>query len=227
MKLKNSIILIVALLLITPTMAQKHSAQYKPAPRGSYSQNSYIVDNASKIEMIYGIAAGVSCPQLKFSGNGAVVSLTPGFKAGIMWGVDWGRYELVPELWYSSFSMDFEDGASNVKGAELRSKNLDFPIMFGIEIYGPLRISFGPSFSLMSNNKITTKSGDSYEFEHIKGSVGYAAGVSCDIYNNLFIDVRYVGLFSSSTTEYFGSSSTSDTYNIRMYTIDITAGFRF
>ncbi|MFI3293316.1 MAG: porin family protein [Rikenellaceae bacterium] len=224
MKLKNIATLILAVVITLPTLAQRHNSPQHPAPnRSSY----YTSSSSPKIDIIYGVAAGVSCPNLKISGNDAEVSSTPGFKAGIMWGVNWGTFELVPELWYSSFKMSFDSGASNVKGAEVRNKSIDFPIMFGIKIFDPIRINFGPTFSLLCNNELTTSNGDCYEFGRVKGSVGYMAGVSCDIYNNLFLDLRYVGRFSTNTTEYYGSSNSSDQYDIRMYSIDITAGFRF
>ncbi|MFI3282759.1 MAG: outer membrane beta-barrel protein [Rikenellaceae bacterium] len=221
MKLKFILTTLLIALCTTAAMAQR-----KPKPQKVQqhytSQSTSSLSNS--VTMVYGVAAGVTIPNLVIEGNGADVSNNVGFKAGIMWGADFGNIEIVPELWYSTFTIDFTKDNAGLKGAELKNSSIDFPIMVGFDITSNLKLHVGPSFSLMCNNDLTLKNGDMYEFGSIKSSVGYVAGLSYNIISNFVIDLRYSGRFTSNSNEF---ESSYDAYKIRMSTIDITAGFRF
>lgn len=225
MKLKSILILLFVVTFALPVVAKGRHGGYggsgRPQQKTTYTV--YNNNNQYNISMVYGIAAGLTCPILRFDGNSADVSSNPGFKIGMMWGVDFGVVEIVPELWYSTFKMNFNEDIAGLKGAKLTNNSLDFPILVGFKLGGPFRLNLGPTFSLLCNNTINDNGKES-EYGRIKSNVGYVAGLGWDVVQNLFLDVRYTGRFNSSCNEW---NSKGDPYNISMYTIDITAGFRF
>ncbi len=229
MRSKIILTLLSVTALLSSSMAQSRS-NGGGSRRGGNVQKQHISssyatqNNNFNISMIYGIAAGLTCPILKFDGNNVDVSSNPGFKAGMMWGVDFGKVRVVPELWYSTFKMDFNEDGAGLKGSQIVNKSFDFPIMVGFDLgKGPFRFNMGPSFSLLCDNTLKND-GREYEFGRIKSNVGYCLGLSCDLISNLFLDLRYTGRFTANSNEW---SSGREPYDIKMYAIDITAGLRF
>ncbi|MFI3301574.1 MAG: outer membrane beta-barrel protein [Rikenellaceae bacterium] len=203
-----------ATLLVTTSYAQKrehHGEQQKIA-----WQNS--------VEVMYGVAAGVTIPSVSIEGNNASVSATPGVKIGMMWGVDFGRVNITPELWYSSFKINFDKDSAGLQGAQLKNKSLDMPIVIGVDLTRRLKFEIMPTLSLMCNDELTLQDGDSAEFGNIKSSVGYGVGLSYNFVSKYFISGRYTGQFTKSNQEFY---SGYDPYEIKISTIDITIGVRF
>ncbi|MFR9602392.1 MAG: outer membrane beta-barrel protein [Rikenellaceae bacterium] len=234
MKLRYILTMLVMAAFLSPLSAQNRQGgggNYKvvSSKGGGYSQQQSRTtysqyNNSYSITMVYGLAAGVTCPILKVDGNNADVSTNAGFKGGMMWGVDFGVVRVVPELWYSTFKMDFREDGAGLKGSELVNRSIDFPIMVGFNLgNSPFRFNCGPSFSLMCKNTLKD-GGKEYDYGRIKSNVGYVLGLSCDVISNLFLDLRYTGRFTANSNEW---NTVGDPYNITMYTIDITAGVRF
>ena len=171
--------------------------------------------------MVYGLTAGVMFPILDIRGGTIDVSSNPGFKAGILWGVSFGALEFVPEILYSTFNMDVQ--GQGQQSAELRNRSLDLPLLVGIRVARPVKLHLGPTFSMMCSNEITYADGEVEDYGRIKSSVGYVAGVSYDILERLFLDFRYTGRFSDHGNEWSDGSP----YDVWMYTLDLTVGFRF
>ncbi len=175
----------------------------------------------SGVDMVYGVAGGVVFPVLDVRGAEVELSNNIGYKLGIQWGVDFGVLDIVPELWYSSFDMDFNmDGSA---GAQMKNISLDMPILVGIKVGRPVKLRFGPTLSLMCNNDITFDNGEALEYGRIKSSVGYVVGASYKVFRSLFIDFRYTGHFTATNNEWEDGSS----HSVMMYTLDLTAGFKF
>ncbi len=220
MRLKQSLILLFIFAIVSPATAQRNR-KVKPAPQHS---TVYVVtpssdsSNANSYEMVYGIGGGITFPFLKFEGPYNEVSGDIGFKGGLMWGLDWGFFEFVPEIWYSTFNMGLDEGIN------LKNRSIDMPLMVGFEIFGPVKFKVGPSFSLICNNDFEFSDGSSYEIGRIKSTIGGAVGVSIDLVNNLFIDLRYTGYFMANS---YSGYALYEGYDVQLYSIDITAGFRF
>lgn len=200
MRIKSLLALLLVIVAV-PTMAQNHK-------RGG-------------VDMVYGVAGGVTFPVLDISGADVELSSKLGYKLGIQWGVDFGVVDIVPELWYSSFKMGFDTNGTS--GVKLKNSSLDMPILVGIRVANPVKLHLGPAFSLMCNNEIAFDDGKVLEYGRIKSNVGYVVGVSYQVFRSLFLDFRYTGRFTAAHNEWEDGSS----HDIMMYTLDLTAGFKF
>ncbi len=195
--------------------AQQYKEDYKIDKGRSRSK--------SDVNMIYGIAAGYMLPYIDVEG-GVDASSKKGYRYGIMWGIDLGRIEIVPELWYSEFSADF-DGDDKLGKTSLKNKSIEVPIIFSIDLpLSRLRLNVGPSFSLMCDNDLTSNNGSKTEFGRIKSGTGYVVGVSSTYFGHLLLDMRFTGRFGSSTNEWPTGSSE---YNIKCYDLSMSIGYKF
>ncbi len=214
MRIKLLLSFILILSTLSPILAQRGKPHTPPPGYETYRSSSL------GISMVYGITAGVIFPVLDIKGGNIDISSNPGFKAGIMWGVDFGRVEIVPEVLYSTFNMDVRDGSQNV---ELHNSSIDMPLLVGVKVARAVKLHVGPTFSLMCNNRLTYEDGTEEDYGRIKSSVGYVAGVTYNVVKNFIIDFRYTGRFTDYGNEWPGGSP----YDIWMYSLDLTAGFRF
>ncbi len=223
MRIKQVILLLFISTIVSPIVAQR-----APAPK-RHSRNSTVYISTSQnnsgynYNIVYGVAAGVTLPVLKFEGDSREVSGDVGFKGGFMWGVDWGFVEFVPEIWFSTYKMDFYE-SSGLINTRLKNSSIDMPLMVGFELFGPIKINVGPTFSLICNNTLDLGDGTTYEMGRVKSSVGGVFGISLDLVDNLFVDIRYIKHLVANSYNYY---STTDNYNISLCSVDITAGFRF
>ncbi len=209
MKIKYILSLLILFTLLPSLNAQEHyGISYEP----------YL--NRQHTKMVYGLGAGAVFPIMSVRDGDVDMTSNIGYKVGAMFGVSFGRLEIVPELWYSSSKMSIKMGHD--PELDVSSRSLDMPIMVGLRVAKPLRLNIGPTFALMCNNKITEDDGSQVEFGSIKSSVGYVIGFSYDIVSGLFLDFRYGGRFAAHSNEW-----DKDSFDVFMYTLDLTAGFRF
>lgn len=215
MKLK---FLLSAMVLATVTSlsAQQYSEDYV------IHKNA--VDKDHQTQMIYGVMAGVSIPVMSDKQSVVDISNTAGYEIGMMWGVDLGGINIVPEIWYQHDKTDLKNNSNGVEG-ELVSHSIEVPILFGVE-FGPMRFNFGPSFSLMSNSKILVAGEEEADFGRVKSTAGYLFGLSAVLMEHLILDFRYTGRFvSTSNAWYEGYDGTEHDY--RYYSFGVNLGYKF
>ncbi len=188
------------------------------------NSDDYILANSGllpKYEVVYGVGGGVTCPSVTF--DGVDVSSTMGFKIGMMWGVDWGRIEFVPELWYSRFSINIGSDGEDLAGEQIVNRSIDLPLLLSYCVLPRVRVNVAPTLSLMCSNELMSAE-PLNEFGRIKQSVGYIVGLSANLYRGLMFDVRYAGRFGSFRNEWGGED---DQYNIEYNSVDFCVIYRF
>ncbi|MFI3278090.1 MAG: hypothetical protein SNH13_01345 [Rikenellaceae bacterium] len=216
MKIKILLISLLSLCVMGAS-AQRNKEDYK-IDKSAKSRSS-----KSNLDMIYGVSVGYMIPYIDIDG-GIDTSIKKGYKYGIMWGIDLGLIEIVPELWYSNFEVDL-DGSGSISGMTLKNKSIEIPIIFSLDL--PLsrtRLNVGPSFSVMCDNDLVSKSGTKTEFGRIKNNIGYVVGVSSTFFGHILVDTRFTGRFGSSTNELPTGSSQ---YNIKCYDLSLSVGYKF
>ncbi len=210
LRLKKEILLLIVLVVCsagaTRAWGQCYSAIYE--------------DHMPRYRMVYGVGAGVVLPSVELGRGEANSDL--GFKIGMMWGVEWGRFEFVPEVWYSRFGVD----CSALEGERLLVKSVDVPLMFYYTLGERVRLGVGPNLSLMNRAELPNVDvidGYGASFGRMKQGVGYLAALSVDVASGWLLDVRYGGFFDSYRNEWGGGKP----FDIDLYTIDFGVVRRF
>ncbi len=209
---------LLSFLLLFTALPSLYSQNHKPQEHYGISYEPYL--NRQRTKMVFGLGAGAVFPIMSVRGGDVDMSSKAGYKLGMMFGVDFGGIEIVPELWYSGCGMSVKVGDD--PKLDISNRSLDMPIMVGIRLAKPLRLNLGPTFALMCNNKVTEEDGSETEFGSVKSSVGYVIGFSYDIVSGLFLDFRYGGRFAARSNEW-----SKEPFDVWTYTLDLTAGFRF
>lgn len=195
------------------TQAQIYTEDYvKKSPGELYGPKSH---------MVYGVMAGVLVPRMSDKQNKLDINNVAGYHLGFMWGIDMGKLEIVPEFWYEHNKSDVTRTTSNDKG-DLVTHSLEIPVVFAIEL-GPVRLNFGPSFSLMSSSKFKESGKDDIDFGRTKSAAGYLCGASVLLKEHFILDLRYSGRFVSSSEISVGG----DEHEYRYYSYSFNVGYRF
>lgn len=127
-----------------------------------------------------------------------------GFLAGFMGRVSFGGLLLMPELYFSSTTNNYELSTGGVSAAvqdaDQTLVKLDIPVLVGYK-FGPMRVNAGPvgTFILSEENGIAgvlLGANAANVDEGTKGfTFGFQAGIGIDI-SKLAIDLRYEGNLS-------------------------------
>lgn len=158
----------------------------------------------------FGIKAGLS-----YNKNGDLISSVgdsgqdivdggkgkTGYHVGFWGKLDFPKIYLRPELVYSKTKSSYEvDGDSQ----DYDISKLDFPVLLGYKIIGPLHIFAGPAFQYTLKNDL----GD-LEVEDVKNdfTVGLNTGVGVNL-GKVGLDVRYERGFSKNEAEFIGDNIT-------------------
>lgn len=221
MKVKLTL-LALSLMLGLNASAQQYSEDYI-VQKGN-------VQRGQRVDMIYGVMAGITVPRLSDKNNVLEVKNTTGYQAGIMWGVDLGGLEIVPEIWYQHDKSQIRSTSSTNSG-ELVSNSIEVPIIFAMQ-WGPIRINVGPTFSLMSNSQFNITESETIEpqtldFGRTKSTVGYSVGLSTLIAEHLILDARYIGRFVSTSKAWYDGYNEVEHYKYRYYGFTFNVGYRF
>lgn len=198
--------------------AQRHPEDFV-IQRSNYNHRS--------VNMIYGIMAGVSIPELAVEGDYLDINNSAGFQIGMMWGVDMGDIEVVPEIWYQYSKASISE-SSALDAGEITINSVEVPILLAFDIAGSgLRINVGPSLSLMSSCEYVSDDGkDSYDLGRIRATAGYLVGVSMTLQNNIIFDLRYTGRFGGVTNASAWGKESED-YKYEFYNLGLSVGYRF
>ncbi len=190
----------------------------------------YIFDSSStitvgpKAEMIYGVMAGAIIPVMSDKEDIVEFSNTVGYQVGMMWGVDLGGLEIIPEIWYQHNKANVDHTKYGEEG-ELITNGIEVPILFGMQFAKWGKFIVGPSLSLMSDTKYKSDDDDDYiDFGRTKSTCGYVVGLSFNILENIILDARYSGRFVSMETDWHTGSSE---HNYRYYNYSFNIGYRF
>ncbi len=212
--------IITALLLaaVTTLSAQQYSEDYiiKKSPKQS-----------SNIEMVYGVLAGVVLPKLSDKQDKLSISNKAGYGFAMMWGVDLGTIEVVPEIWYTHSNTDLAV-INTTDRYELVSNTIEIPVIFSLPIAeSGLRFNVGPTFALMSNSKLTDTSdptAEQIDFGRTKSTAGYLIGMSLTLFERLILDCRFTGRYVSTEKPWHTGS---ESYDYRYYDFAVNVGYRF
>ncbi|MFI3305387.1 MAG: outer membrane beta-barrel protein [Rikenellaceae bacterium] len=213
MRLKLTFLLLMAA-LCTTTSAQHY--------KGDYVRGAQQSRNVPNLRTFCGVMAGVTAPQLSEKVGDLKIDNNLGFNMGIMWGVDFGSIEIVPEIWYQHSKVEIHDNDTK-SGGELSSNSIEMPIILALKV-GALRLNLGPSFTLMSNNKINSARESDVEFGEIKKMGGYVVGLSLTIINQIILDARYTGRFAARRSEWYDGGAELE---YRYSTFGVNVGYRF
>lgn len=177
-----------------------------------------------KVNMIYGLMAGVNVPVMSDKNDVVEIDNTAGYQLGMMWGVDMGALEIVPEIWYQHNKSNIYHSTYKEEG-HLISNGIEVPIIFAMSFGDIVRLNLGPSFSLMSDAKYRSVDGDEEEdFGRYKSTAGYVVGVSVTLSKRFIFDARYSGRFVSTESTWHSASSEHD---YRFYSYSFNLGYRF
>ncbi len=222
MKIKSLLSILALCVISAATTSQAVAQQY----RQDYTINkrAHQRSSAPKVDMIYGVMAGVVLPNLRVEGNSADIDNKAGFKVGMMWGLDWGAIEFVPEIWYSTNNMAFNDDKYTGNSGDITNNSIDVPLVLALNLWEGVRINLGPTLSLMCDNNVSTTDGDNFDFGRIKQGVGFMGGISATLFEHMLLDVRYTGRFSSNTNVW---NNGGDEYDIKCYDISVSVGYKF
>lgn len=219
--MRNKITLLILLLgLCLPISAQIYTDDYDLV---EIKEN--VTHAGPKYGMIYGVMAGVNVPVMSDKQNVVDIDNTAGYQVGIMWGIDMGALEIVPEIWYQHSKSKVYHNNYDSEG-DLVSNSIEMPIVVAMNFAKIMRFNLGPSFSLMSNAEyrpIDSNAGVS-DFGQIKSTVGYVVGLSATITERFIIDARYTGRFVSVDSEWHSGASE---HEYRYYNYSFNIGYRF
>ncbi len=205
--------LLTAMLLMCATTlsAQQYKQDYvisKGAPA-----------SATRTAMVYGVMGGVTLPRMTDKSEVIDITHTAGYSVGLMWGLDLGSVEFVPEIWYRHSNSDLEASGDDYS---LKNNTLEVPLLCALKM-GCLRLNFGPSFSLLSNGTLE-RGNKSYEFGRVRSTVGYVVGLSAVLVEHVVLDVRYNGHFVPLDVAWY---SGDDLYTYSYRSVGFNVGYRF
>ncbi len=206
--------------LCLPISAQIYSDDYN-----IHEIKDNITLKGPKYGMIYGVMAGVNIPVMSDKQDLVDVTSTTGYQFGMMWGVDMGILEIVPEIWYQHNKSNIYHNYYESEG-ELVNSSIEMPIILAVSFADYFRFNIGPSFSLMSSSEYRPLDpNDSVEdFGPIKSTVGYVLGFSATVKERFVIDARYTGRFVSVDSEWHSGASE---HEYRFYNYSFNIGYRF
>ncbi len=215
---KNIILLALLLVMVFSASAQHHrpTTTYKSA-YGSTSKST------SKVGTVYGFMAGVNFPSLNEKHNNLEIENITGFGIGMMMGFSFGYFDLIPELWYSQNKSEIEMSSTRDRN-ELKSKDIEIPIIVSIPFAPRMKFNIGPTFSVMNNSSLIVNGVEEIDFGRTKSSVGYVIGLSVMATDKIFVDVRYTGRYSSVDQQWYDGD---ETYHFQYYNIGLNLGCRF
>ncbi len=159
---------------------------------------------ASAQNITGGIAGGISTGSVKISGipNSFVNTIkgnnVMGYEAGLYMKLNAGPFYGEPELLlnYRSGDVDVQSEANASTGsATFKMSRLEIPVMFGLELLGPVAIEAGPVF-----NKVLSVT-DNFDNERVsirQGGVGYRIGAVAEL-GRVGLGVHYQGLKINSS----------------------------
>lgn len=112
-----------------------------------------------------------------------------GYQFGIFFNVKFNHFFIRPEVNYASFSNSYEFPKSPAKWT---AQQIEIPILFGYNVYGPISIFAGPVFSFISDMNMEGWQETSYAnaFTYKDSSTSISAGILLD-FGRIGIDFRY------------------------------------
>lgn len=172
----------------------------------------------------FGVKGGVNLSSLSNNSSTFNSSNRAGYLGGI-----WARFgalgfNVQPELYYTSKSVDIQN--SNGQSAPASFKSIDIPILLGTKIgafgFGG-RFYAGPlfSFAVDRGNSLGSALGSATRFDYKSSNFAVTAGAGIDI-RKISIDLRYEAGITKQN--YFDGSSD---YKTRVSLFNITLGYAF
>ncbi len=126
-------------------------------------------------------------------------------KAGFHLGV-WSKFHLLglyirPEIVYTQLNNTYgPNPVNNRDEADFKTKKLDFPLLVGIRLIGPLNIFAGPSFQYIIDSDFDVNNVEDVETNDF--SVGLQIGAGLE-FGKLGVDVRWEKGFSNDANGQF------------------------
>lgn len=185
---------------------------------GSFAQNAKFglklggVFNADK--GVFTTAGGV----YEDKGKGSV-----GFQAGGMVRIKAGGLYVQPEVLYTSFKNEYDDGAGD--SFEIGKRRLDIPVNIGKTFaVGLVQFQLGPVFSYYFDDDVSLDGFDQAEKDDF--NMGFQLGTGLNLRSFVF-DLRYEFGFGKTTSEFihdeFGSFETENRSNL----LNLSVGYFF
>ncbi len=192
-----------------------------------YSED-YIINRGgvhdSKVNSVFGVVAGVNMPVMSDKQDIVDITNTAGYQFGMMWGLDMGALEIVPEIWYQHSKSDMHHKDYDQAG-QLINSGIEVPIIFAMNFFDGFRLNLGPSLSLVNNSKYRpADGGEDVEFGRTKSTMGYVVGLSATFMKHFILDARYTGRFVSVESDWHNGYSEHD---YRYYNYSFNVGYRF
>jgi hypothetical protein len=146
-----------------------------------------------------GITGGVSTGSVKITGIPNSLTNTikgnniMGYEAGLYMKVNAGPFYAKPELLmnHRSGEVDVESETNaSTQSADFKISRLVVPVMFGLELIGPLAIEAGPVYNKVLS---VTESFNNEDVSIKQGGVGYRVGAMAE-FGRIGLGVHYQGL---------------------------------
>lgn len=150
-----------------------------------------------------GIEAGLSTGSVKITQvpNSFINSIKGnnimGYEAGFFMKLGLGPFYAKPELLlnHRSGTVDVESETNSTESVDFKINRLEIPVMFGLELLGPLNIEAGPVYNKVLN---VTESFNDQQVGIKQGGVGYRIGGVVEL-GHVGLGVHYQGLKINST----------------------------
>ncbi len=193
-------------------------------------REDYVFDRGSSAKysenpLFTAIVAGVSLPTYTEKSGDLEFSKSMGWGMGLVWGIDVGALEIVPEIWFRQNSYTMYNNVTR-KTLSVVGNGVELPIMAAIKM-GLMRLNLGVALSLMDNNMahIEGKT-DQIEIGRMRSTAGYLVGVSGIVAKRVVVDLRCTGSFASVGSAWYDASN-DVIYDYGYYAFSLNVGYRF
>ncbi|MBQ8470466.1 MAG: porin family protein [Alistipes sp.] len=163
----------------------------------SVAQSDYMqVRTERKSPIRWGLIAGVNMADFELKGTKFELENKLGWQVGMMASIPLGSImTLDPQLIYVHQTLDLSNPNFKETG-ELTCSSIDLPLGLGFKVAGPLRLFFGPVFTLM-NESDGSFGKEELDYSGLRTTFSYMLGAEVRLFDHLRVDVRYNGQFKN------------------------------
>lgn len=153
---------------------------------------------------------------------------TTGFHLGASAAITLPFLSVTPEFIYTNSRFNIVDREILNTTSDITVNAIDIPVVVGLSLFGPIKVEFGPNFSVYNKAKGTFYSDlyDDYDFGRTQAKVGYIVGLKGTFLKKFSVGVRFNGQFDrhTATPDIHG---TPYEFDLDYKALSFTAGFKF
>ncbi len=176
-----------------------------------------------KIRVEWGAIAGLNITDFSASARKFDVKNKLGWQAGIVTAVNFGAFAVEPQILYVRQGLRVR--AEGGKEVNLKSNSIDVPVLVSLRMLKPLRIYAGPVFTVMNDCK-QKSGGDLLEFDRVRPTLSFSAGIGVQLVRHLLVDLRYNGQFKGKKDVVLPDGKTG-IGKLRQHSFAISFGYLF